>query len=443
MNSPALEHPSGSTPDATGDSLLAVITASPLPDTVPDMLDELRELETLKHAIEARQARLSVQVDHELRRDAAAAGIPAERQGRGIAERIALARRTSPHRGRQLLGLAKSLAEMPHTMAAFNHGLISEWRATLLVRETTCLELADRQRIDTDLATDPIALSRMGDREAAGRARARAGELDAASVARRRARAESERCVTIRPAPDTMVYLTALLPVAQGVSVYAALKQAADTAVATGQGKTRGQVMADTLTQRITCAATDTGDRDGRPVFPIALNLTMSEANLLDPAGPDGNEAAWCDNVGQVPAGLARELLADALDHDQLVTLRRLFTSPNTGQLVAMESTARCFPSSLARFIHLRDRYCASPWCDAPIRHVDHARPAAEGGPTSASNGRGRCEQCNYARESGVRPPDNGPPPLRRPDPPTQLRPRRRPLVLETHHPAITLEWAA
>jgi hypothetical protein len=31
--------------------------------------------------------------------------------------------------------------------------------------------------------------------------------------------------VTIRPAPDTMTYVTALLPVAQGVGVYAALEQ--------------------------------------------------------------------------------------------------------------------------------------------------------------------------------------------------------------------------
>jgi hypothetical protein len=31
--------------------------------------------------------------------------------------------------------------------------------------------------------------------------------------------------VTIRPAPDCMTYVTALLPVAQGVGVYAALNR--------------------------------------------------------------------------------------------------------------------------------------------------------------------------------------------------------------------------
>ncbi|MDO6145615.1 HNH endonuclease, partial [Paenarthrobacter aurescens] len=74
----------------------------------------------------------------------------------------------------------------------------------------------------------------------------------------------SERMVSLRPAPDTMTYLTALLPVAQGVAVYKALTQAADSARSSGDAgsggasgsgsavPTRGQVMADTLVERIT-----------------------------------------------------------------------------------------------------------------------------------------------------------------------------------------------
>ena len=56
-----------------------------------------------------------------------AAGVPAARRGRGMAERVALARRESPHRGRQHLGLAKVLRnELPHTMAAVRSGRITE-----------------------------------------------------------------------------------------------------------------------------------------------------------------------------------------------------------------------------------------------------------------------------------------------------------------------------
>jgi hypothetical protein len=142
---------------------------------------------SLKCAIEARQARVSLAIDQRVRTDASAAGVPSDRQGRGVAERIAVARRVSPHRGRILLGLARSLTELPHTMRAFTDGQVSEWRSMIMARETACLERVDRQRIDTELAADHSALARMGDRELAGRVRARAGELDAASVARRRA----------------------------------------------------------------------------------------------------------------------------------------------------------------------------------------------------------------------------------------------------------------
>jgi hypothetical protein len=65
-----------------------------------------------------------------------------------------------------------------------------------------------------------------------------------------------------------------------------------------------------------------------------------------------------------------------------------------------MESRARIFPRGLATFIELRDGRCRTPYCDAPIRHRDHAQPWAEGGPTSADNGLGSCERCNYAKEA-------------------------------------------
>jgi hypothetical protein len=80
--------------------------------------------------------------------------------------------------------------------------------------------------------------------------------------------------------------------------------------------------------------------------------------------------------------------------------VRRLYTSPLTGQLVAMDSRRRCFDGQLRRFILTADRTCRTPWCDAPIRHIDHAERAADGGETSAGNAAGLCEACNYAREA-------------------------------------------
>jgi hypothetical protein len=65
-----------------------------------------------------------------------------------------------------------------------------------------------------------------------------------------------------------------------------------------------------------------------------------------------------------------------------------------------MESRARLFPRGLSDYIAMRDQRCRTPYCDAPIRHRDHARPHAGGGPTSAENGLGSCERCNYAKEA-------------------------------------------
>jgi hypothetical protein len=48
----------------------------------------------------------------------------------------------------------------------------------------------------------------------------------------------------------------------------------------------------------------------------------------------------------------------------------------------------------------LRDQTCRTPWCDAPVRHLDHAVAHRWGGVTSSANAQGLCEACNYAKEA-------------------------------------------
>ena len=136
----------------------------------------------------------------------------------------------------------------------------------------------------------------------------------------------------------------------------------------------------------------------GRPMCaPVALNLVMSDQALW---GQD-NAPAVLDGYGPIPASLAQRLVRDAVvDERSVATLRRLYRDPKSGSLVAMESRSRVFPKGLAGFIGLRDRTCRTPYCDAPIRHRDHATPRNRGGPTSATIGLGECERCNYAKEA-------------------------------------------
>lgn len=146
----------------------------------------------------------------------------------------------------------------------------------------------------------------------------------------------------------------------------------------------------DTLVERVT----------GRPAEvpeSVQLNLVMSDQALW---GQD-NAPAVLDGYGPIPASMAQRLVRNAVvDERSLATLRRLYRNPKSGALVAMESRSRFFPKGLARFIGVRDRTCRTPYCDAPIRHGDHATPRNRGGPTSALNGLGECERCNYTKEA-------------------------------------------
>lgn len=118
--------------------------------------------------------------DTSQREQQAARGVPARERGRGVASQVALARRDSPARGSCHLGLARALVhEMPHTLEHLSAGRVSEWRATVLCRETAVLRAADRSTVDARMGAD---LPTMGDAAVARTARALAYELDAESA---------------------------------------------------------------------------------------------------------------------------------------------------------------------------------------------------------------------------------------------------------------------
>ena len=64
-----------------------------------------------------------------------------------------------------------------------------------------------------------------------------------------------------------------------------------------------------------------------------------------------------------------------------------------------MDSRARLFPPGLRRYLTARDDTCRTPYCDAPIRHLDHIIPWHRNGTTTRNNGAGLCEACNHTKE--------------------------------------------
>jgi hypothetical protein len=170
--------------------------------------------------------------------------------------------------------------------------------------------------------------------------------------------------------------------------------------------------MADTLVERVTWTP---GGITG-----IDLQVMMTDRALCQ----GDSEPASIPGYGIIPAETVRALLLGArkvgrtnaapadtktstdsgsVTHnrqDLALWVRRLYPTPGSGELVAMDSRARLFPAELKRFLQVRDDTCRTPYCDAPIRHHDHILGWAEGGTTTAKNGQGLCESCNHTKET-------------------------------------------
>jgi hypothetical protein len=149
--------------------------------------------------------------------------------------------------------------------------------------------------------------------------------------------------------------------------------------------RNRGQILADTLVERLTGQAT-AGD------VAVEVQIVMPVETLLDPDSPLPAQIA---GHGPVPARIGRELLATSAGK---TTFRRLVT--RDGIVIGGDSRRRNFDGALETFIRARDgNRCTAPYCDAPIRHIDHAKRWTDGGRTEFANGRGLCEFHNHARE--------------------------------------------
>jgi hypothetical protein len=350
--------------------------------TDAERLAAIALLERRKAETAAAQARLTEAFERSQRAAAPATKSAAE-VSRSICAQVALARQEPPARGQRHVGVALALVrDMPSTLACLEAGRISEWRATLLVRETAVLARHDRQAVDLELRG---RLEGAGDHRVADLARSIAQRLDPGAAMRRQRKAEGDRRVSVRPAPDTMCHLTGLLPVAQGVAAFAALRKQALASRNAGDSRTIGQLMADLMYERLTGTSAAPGPN-------VEIQLVMTDRTLMS----GSHESGLLPGHGRVPAALARRLVREA----DKAWLRRLYAAPLTGELVATDSRRRTFPGRLRELLVLRDQTCRTPWCDAPVAHVDHVRPVHRGGRTARDNGQGLCETCNYVKES-------------------------------------------
>lgn len=370
------------------------------------MLDQVEALERIKSAAAAAQVRATAAFADaaEAAADTPTDGRRRPRRALSIGAEVALAARTSPYQGEQRVLLSRRLRDhLPGVHAALGRGEIREDQAFAVSRAVAHLDPAQRAAVDADLAGTPDRLAGLGDEKLRQAVRRSCLTIAADAETRRYRRARADRHVTTRQLDDGTGRITAIVAAEDLAAVRAVLDEEAAAARAAGDERTGGQVRADVLVHRLT-------GHDPVEPMPVRVNLVVSVESLIGA----GSEPAQVPGIGWLPAALCTDLVR-AASAAAKATLRRLFVRPADRSLVAMESTSRAFPAGLGELLDLRDGgLCRTPGCNAAIRHHDHVVRESDGGSTSAHNGQGLCERCNYVKESPgwtswVATPDTGP----------------------------------
>ena len=281
--------------------------------------------------------------------------------------------------------------EMPHTLAAL------ECRGALGVAGHP-----DRAGVGLPGRRGPAHVGRRDVRRsvAAWRARATSGSpptprrSPTASIRRpsstARRKAETERTVTIRPAPDTMAYVTALLPMRQGCGGVRRAQAGRPTPPSTAAPAVRSWP---------TPSSNGSPAAPPRSPVPVAVNLVITDETLL------GGERRPGASRGLRPdprRGRARGWSATAVgDERSRATLRRLYRHPTSrcaggdGIAVAALPQGAWRRSSTCATTPAAPRTATRRSATATTRSPDTAtgRPAPPTGSASA-------KRCNYAKEA-------------------------------------------
>lgn len=351
--------------------------------TEAELVDQIAQLQVLQNSIAALQtARVRAFARAHVAARTASGRVEPEKLERSVRAQVAVATRTSPTVAAARIRTARDLHDGLDLVRVLHaSGELGAETVAAIASATDHLDRAGRTEVDRRLAAHDLTCLGLG--RIRDLVRSLAAQTAPQRFRDRALRARAERRVTVRPAPDGMAHLTAYLPLEQAVACLAALTKAHTEASVSPEPLTRGrgQFVADTLVERLT-GAEHAGETDLRLQVLVPLEV------LVDPDSPLPVEIP---GYGPVPA----DLLATARGR---LSWRRLVT--RGGVVIGGESRQRCFTGLLAEIIRARTRNrCAEPYCDAPIRHIDHIRRVTDGGATDLDTGRGVCEFHNHVRE--------------------------------------------
>ncbi len=288
---------------------------------------------------------------------------------------VAMARNVGPSAAGTQVGLALGLERLPLVAGLFTDGVISQAVAHAVVNEAVCLPSDDAIIFDGEIAPRLPGLTARQAGKAAARAVIR---IDADAARARAERNRADERVSIFPEVDGVAILQVRGRAEQIVATHNALDSWARGLRAAGDERTVGQIMAQTLVERVTGLA-------HADAIDVEVQLVMDAPTML---GQDGEPV---DLMGYGP--ISPEVSDDLIAQAPTPSIRRLLVDPVDGTLVVREPRRRRFDSPTRRHIRARDRICRMPGCDARIRDDDHIHDHSLGGLTTADNGQGLCKR--------------------------------------------------
>ena len=319
---------------------------------------------------------------------------------------------------------------LPATLAALEQGRITLAKARVINAETVNLSgehtaQVERQVLATARKQTPGQL----------RAATRRAVLstDPAAAHKRAEQARRKRGVRMWPEPDGMATLSAYLPAADAVGVFAVLDEHARRAGFTGDERSMEARRGDALVNLVlgptgTCSEATRiahdrtteqpggGSGSARDGFPVTdttgpagcrcecgrcrrgggvdVRVTIHYTALLGAEDLPGELAGY----GPIPAPVARDLAAGG-------TWRRILTDPESGRPVDYGTTRYRPPAHLAGLVITRDQTCQFPGCRVPAHRcdIDHGvphDPANATGPTSETNLGPTCRRHHQVKQT-------------------------------------------
>ncbi|MGN7210165.1 DUF222 domain-containing protein [Brachybacterium paraconglomeratum] len=299
--------------------------------------------------------------------------------------------------GRSLATCRRLVQSMPGMLTALAEGTLNPRSVHTVGSAMGPVPPHVRELVDTMLTAQLPDLQDCGTREISDHVARMLHALDPEGAAERHRRAMKDRHVTITREDHGMASVRALIPAIDAARIRKGLSVAAEGARAAGDRRGHQQIMADMFADALV------GRGDGIDPTTLDIGIIITDRSLLAPAHAD---AATIEGFGPVPYDHVREAMLRAVDSggedtDLALTIRNLYADLDDGQLVGVEARSRAFPASLRRFLTLAHQTCRAPFCNAPIRQMDHIVPWSQGGATSLDNGNGTCGGDNQKEESG------------------------------------------